>query len=127
MKNFLLMILATILLAIFGTLGFLYSFFTLHNGTRSKYYRAIAESLDQLGNVVCQDLFNQWMIRDVPVDGYWPHMAQAYSFGNIDETVSSVLGKNKRRGTLTPAGQWLDRLLDKMDKNHSIDSIEKNP
>lgn len=125
------MLLAITLLIPFGALGFLYSFFTLHNGTRGKYYRAIAESLDQHGNVVCKDLFNQWMLRDnrIPAlySSYAYQIIEYYEFGNVDETVSSVLGKNKLRGTLTPAGKWLDRLLDKMDKNHSIDAIEKNP
>ena len=116
MKNLLLIPLALILLTIFGVSGFFYSMFVTKS--HSKYFRAIAESLDQLGNTICQDLFNQWMLKGDD----W-----AYLFGNIDETVSSVLGKNKQRETLTASGRWLDRLLNTLDKNHSIDAIEKNP
>lgn len=119
MKNLLLIFVAIILLIPFGVMGFLYSLFTAQS--RSKYFRNIAESLDQLGNAVCQDLFNQWMTRTN--DNGIP----AYPFGNIDETVSSVLGKNKMRNTLTGSGKWLDRLLNKLDPGHSIDSIEDNP
>jgi hypothetical protein len=47
-------------------------------------------------------------------------------FGNEDETISGVIGKNKRLNTLTFAGRLLDKLLDTIDKNHSIDAIEED-
>jgi 8-oxo-dGTP diphosphatase len=42
----------------------------------------------------------------------------------VDETISSVLGKNKKANTLSKIGKGLDWILDILDKNHSIKSIE---
>ena len=47
-----------------------------------------------------------------------------YKFGNEDETISSVLGKNQLKGTFRIIGYCLNRILDKLEKNHSIKSIE---
>ena len=45
-------------------------------------------------------------------------------FGNPDETISSVIGKNKRANALTKTGRALSFLLDWVDSNHSLKSIE---
>lgn len=73
----------------------------------------IAVSIDQLGNVLMQHLLNLLWIRK---DGY--------PFGNRDETISSVLGRNKKFGTLTVFGKGIDRILDTIDPNHTLDSID---
>ena len=44
-------------------------------------------------------------------------------FGNIDETISSVLGKNQRFGHLTKFGKVICKILDTIDKNHCEKSI----
>lgn len=80
----------------------------------SIYFMTIAVSIDQSGNVFCKELFNDVLIKP-----------KGNQFGDEDETISSVLGRNKLAGTLTWAGQALDWVLDKLDKNHSIKSIEK--
>ena len=46
-------------------------------------------------------------------------------FGNFEETISSVLGKNQLKGTLTRTGKALVWVLDKIDKNHCKKSIKK--
>ena len=46
-----------------------------------------------------------------------------YHFGNSDETISSALGKNKENNTLTGFEKVIDNILDIIDKNHSLDSI----
>lgn len=92
---------------------------------RVKYFRDIAEWLDQGGGVLAQDLFNLWLLRD-KIDEKGKTI-KYYPFGNIDETPSSVIGKNKLLGTFTKEGKWIDRVLDRADKNHSIDAIEENP
>ena len=46
-----------------------------------------------------------------------------YKFGAEDETISSALGKNQRDNTLTKTGKKLVWILDKIDKNHCIKSI----
>lgn len=87
----------------------------LKNGTSevADWFYAWAISIDQLGNVVCKELFNDALIASLGVE-----------FGNPDETISSVLGKNKVQGTLTKTGKALDWILNKLDPNHSINSIE---
>jgi len=113
MKNFILIIIAIILAILLFPFGFVYALFTV---PKSAYFRGIAESIDQLGNHVMGPLFNQWMLR-----------GDYYKFGNIDETVSSALGKNQRKGTLTRSGRFLNWVLNAFDKNHSIDAIEETP
>jgi len=78
------------------------------------YYKNLSISLDQFGNVALAGLFNLLLIS-----------APYHLFGDPDETISSVLGKNKLKGTLTYLGKRLDALLNGLDKNHSIKSIEK--
>ena len=78
------------------------------------YYINLAISLDQFGNVAMSGLFNVTLIN-----------SDKHLFGNPDETISSVLGKNKINNSLAYLGRRLDALLNGIDKNHSIDSIEK--
>lgn len=73
----------------------------------------MATSIDVLGNVVCSELFNQVLINK-----------NGYKFGNRKETISSCIGKNKRADTLTKIGLILSAILDFIDKNHSLDSID---
>jgi hypothetical protein len=54
------------------------------------------------------------------------HKKTGYHFGLDGETISSALGKNVERGTLTIAGQALNWLLNKIQKNHAILSINNN-
>ena len=58
-------------------------------------------------------------------------LLNALTAGDADETVSSRLGKIKREhgGTIPaykPIAKTLDWLLDKVDRNHSIDAIEED-
>ena len=75
------------------------------------FYRS-AREIDVFANVVGSDLFNTIFIVD-----------QGYKFGNPKETISSVLGKNQRDKTLSPAGDVLRRILDLIDENHCLNSI----
>lgn len=77
------------------------------------YPFAIAHTIDILGNIVCADLFNITLIKH-----------NGYRFGVKTETISSVLGKNKLTNTLTRTGLLLANLLDSIDKNHCIKSIQ---
>jgi len=107
-----LLILAILLSIILFPIGFLFSMFYPKRG---KYLYKIALGIDQLGNVVCARLFNFFLI-DI----------EGHQFGNEDETISSVLGKNKRTNTLTLFGIALDMFLEKIDKNHNLDAIEED-
>jgi len=117
--GFLLFIIALLLVMIFFPIGVLFtivkSFILLDFSFISDYFRRLAISLDQFGNVSLGGLLNTLFI-----DGWSIH-----KFGDPDETISSVLGKNKKAETLKYLGKKLDCLLDKLDKNHSLNSIER--
>lgn len=106
MIGFILYIVSSLLKIIIGPICYLYGTII------SNEQLAIAK--DQYGNGVAKYLFNSLLIKK-----------EGYKFGNIDETISSVLGKNKRDNTLKFLGKILDYILDKLDKNHSIKSIDE--
>ncbi len=113
----LLFLISIILIVITGPLGLIYGFFSqlFTKGIKGigEFGLQLAISIDQLGNVLMQHLFNTlWITK------------QGYKFGNRDETISSALGKNKQLGTLTLFGRAIDQLLDFIDPNHSLNSID---
>jgi hypothetical protein len=79
---------------------------------KKEYFKSSAISLDRFGNREFRTLFNKVLITE-----------NGYQFGDIGETISSVLGKNERDNTLTKAGKFLVYILDKLDKNHAFKSI----
>ena len=83
----------------------------------------MAISVDQLGNVTCVSVFNRILVRDRLCDKKTGLMRSFERFGNPDETISSVLGKNKIAGTLTWLGRAIAWILDKIDDNHCVKSI----
>lgn len=117
LMGFVLLLISVLLLLITGPLGLIYgslhSLFTRGIKGMGEYFLQIAVSIDQLGNVLMQHLLNLLWIRP-----------GGYPFGNRDETISSALGRNKRDGTLTPFGKWIDGVLDRIDPNHSLNSID---
>lgn len=106
------LIVAILLSIILFPIGFLFSMF--YPG-RKKYIYNIALGIDQLGNVVCARLFNFFLI-DIT----------GHKFGNEDETISGVIGKNKHTNTLTGLGVVLDCILELLDKNHTVKAIEED-
>jgi len=87
-------------------LGFIYAFFTFGIDV-SKYFKSVAISIDQHGNVVLAPIMNDILIKKA-----------GYKFGNPDETISAVLGHNKKNGTLLFLGKWIADILNKIEKNH---------
>ncbi len=77
------------------------------------FFVEIAVSIDQLGNVIMQHLLNMLWLKE-----------GGYKFGNRDETISSALGKNKVQHTLSGFGKFIVALLDLIDNNHVLDSID---
>lgn len=80
----------------------------------NQYFFILAVSIDQLGNVVMQDFFNDLLITQ----------SSPHRFGHEDETISSVLGRNKSTNTLSKTGRALVNFLDRIDPNHVLNSIE---
>ena len=75
-------------------------------------FRSVAIWIDQIGNSVCRDLFNRCLITSA-----------GYKFGKVQETISSVLGKNQETWTLTLVGRAVVWVLDQLDKDHCRESI----
>ena len=73
---------------------------------------SLALWLDQIGNAVCRDMFNRLLIEQ---DGY--------KFGKVQETISSVLGKNQLLDKLSLTGRALVVLLELFEEDHCLKSI----
>lgn len=78
----------------------------------NKYFLDTAKSIDIWANREFRTLWNTYLIND-----------SGYKFGALNETISSVLGKNARDKTLTKTGVYLAKFLDFLDKNHCESSI----
>lgn len=109
--KFLLYIIARILAVALLPLGFIYSLFKKGLGN---YFYKMAIAIDQLGNVGLAPLFNDILIAPNSLN----------KFGNEDETISSVIGKNYKANKLKPLGMLLRNILHKLDPNHSVNAIE---
>jgi hypothetical protein len=90
--------------------------FNISNGEPNfwQYEWNLAMSIDQTLNVALQYTLNDTMIKNHSKDKY----------GNADETISGVTGKNQLADTLTWFGKLVNSGLNKLEKNHSINSIE---
>lgn len=119
MKNLILLLLATILYWAIVPITFLLTclFFlvTFKFNKLNIYLFDCAVSKDQHGGVYVRHLFNKMMT-----------IKGGYPFGNPDETISSVLGKNKKNSKLTVIGKTIDRILSAIDPGHSISAIEED-
>ena len=105
-----LFLISYLLSTVFLPLGFFYSVFK----RIPRYYFNIAISIDQLGNTVMQGLFNDILVKK-----------DRFRFGNPDETISSVLGKNKAIDNLTLLGKAIAWLLNKIQYHHVEKAIEQ--
>lgn len=82
-------------------------------GLSNKYFFETAIDLDKFGNRNFRTFLNVTM----KVKG-------GYEFGNVNETISSALGKNQRDDTLSWFGKIICKILDTIDKNHCKKSIK---
>lgn len=89
--------------------------FSLSKGEFMAWQKDLAISKDRYGNVLCKYMANATMITN-----------QGYKFGNGKETISSAIGKNVVRQTLTWFGRLWNRILEKLEKQHSLKSIDNN-
>lgn len=113
----LLFLISIVLIIITGSLGFVYGFFhslfTKGFSGMGEYFLKISISIDQLGNVMMQHLLNLLWVKK-----------GGYKFGNRDETISSALGRNNKLNTLTGFGKFIDKILNAIEQEHSLNSID---
>lgn len=81
----------------------------------SGYFLSTALNLDIFANREFRALWNSTLKKP-----------NGYKFGHFNETISGVLGKNKRENTLSCIGKALAFTLDTLDENHCINSIDDN-
>lgn len=81
---------------------------------RNTYLNEIAFTASCLLNIVCAEMFNSLLIEK-----------EGYQFGEVGETSSSVLGKNKLTDTLTDVGKFVCWSVELFYKNHFINNIQK--
>ena len=116
MKEILLLVVAVVLLYLLLPIVCIYMLFKYLGGGNGRVVKTwackTARSIDVFANVEAQELFNDVLIKN-----------GGYKFGNKLETISSVLGKNQRDGTLTRVGNGLRILLDKIEEDHCLKSI----
>jgi len=81
----------------------------------SKYLWNLSLSIDQTLNVCLQFILNDLM-----------RFPKGVNYGNPDESISGVTGKNQIKETLTLFGKAINWFLHKLEKDHSIKAIEKD-
>lgn len=106
MKGFILFLVAYIL-------GFFLTIVNFFFVSDSEYFEDTSISLDRFGNREYRTLFNRILIKK----------ESEYRFGDIRETISSVLGKNQEKGTLTRTGKILAFILNTLEKDHCKNAI----
>lgn len=84
---------------------------------RSKgYFKDSAINIDKFANREFRTGLNKTLIKS----------NSPFLFGDINETISSVLGKNEQFNFLTKFGKVICFILDAIDKNHCEKSIRWN-
>jgi hypothetical protein len=81
----------------------------------SDYLWRLATSIDQTLNACLPFILNDLM-----------RYPNGTNYGNIDETISGVTGKNQLSNSLTWFGKSVNWFLSKLEKDHSIKSIESD-
>jgi hypothetical protein len=81
----------------------------------NEYFYQTAIDIDRFGNHNFRTLLNLTLIKQ--------NVCFSYKFGDERETISSVLGKNKKIDRLSVAGRILCKILSLFDKDHCKKSI----
>jgi hypothetical protein len=104
-----LFIVAVFLGGILSCFGFIYGILKAVLGYCNTILLLCAIGIDRMGNVICADMFNDMLIKHTP---------DVHKFGNMNETVSRVLGINKKTNTLTKFGRGIANILNWIHPNH---------
>ncbi len=80
-----------------------------------KYLWEVSRSIDQTLNAILLFPLNDFMRKP-----------KGTNYGNPDETISGVTGKNQLSNSLTWFGKAVNWMLNKLEKDHCINAIEKD-
>ena len=119
-KSLFLILLAIVIFLLLLIPGILWQIISFFNKKETSTYLndvafSIAQCIDQLGNVVFQELFNDILITN-----------NGYKFGSSFHTISFVIGMNKSLNTLTRTGLVLYNILNKIQPNHCEIAVQQN-
>jgi hypothetical protein len=118
MIGYLLFLIARLVVVLSSPLGVLYTLVRRvvlgQSKTLGKYYIDMAYLYDVFVNVCWGDFFND-------VFGKWK---KGYRYGNAQDSISRVLGKNKALQQLTRFERWVAKKLNQVDKDH-VEKAEK--
>ena len=89
--------------------------FNALNVKKKGYFKDTAINIGRFGNREFRFSLNKYLILEKSPD----------RFGNIEETISSVLGKNQLSNNLTSFGNVIANILDIIEKDHCKKSIKK--
>ena len=114
-KSFLLFVLAICIFSILSVVGFFWTIVKLFYKAKissalqglNDYFFSLALSINQIGAVAFQGLFNDTLIK-----------GKGLPFGDEDKQISEVMGWNERYFELTKIGKTLVKILDKLDPKH---------
>jgi hypothetical protein len=116
-----LFIASKIVFPIASIIGFVYSLRYIVSprrfflGLNDKVYRS-AISNDQMANVWLKELLNDTCVKD-----------GGHLYGDEDDTISDITGRNERDNKLTRFGWGFTKFLSKvLGANHSLESIDEN-
>ena len=104
----LLFIIGIILSTVLFPIGIRYSILKMLTVFFARILLLVAIGMNRIGDGVRADLFNDILIKK----------DSEHKFGDIKETISRVLGLNKRKGTLTKLGMSVANILNKLHKDH---------
>ncbi len=116
MRGVIHLLIAVILSSIFLPIGLIYSVGKRLFDAIDSYTYSIAYNINRLANVVCADLFNDTLIKRKHVN--------KFSFGTDGKSISYCIGRNLMIGSLSKAGLILNRLLDLIEKRHTLKAVE---
>jgi hypothetical protein len=114
------MALSVFLFVVIGFIGLMYGIFKclclFKWRDLNDYFLNIAESIDRLGNVVA----GTFLMNDIMSS------EKCYRFGNGRETISKVMGKNKKMKTITEIENNFAKILNRIEPNHVEKASEEN-
>lgn len=135
-KQLLLFLIAVTLVCMFIIPNLIYTIIKGAIGHRVKdwwkeigdYFYTLAYSLDTFANVLCESAMNTVLIKNDTI--FISHSSGNIikvdlRFGELNETISKVLGRNKHYENLSLYGIFLANLLNYIDKNHVEDAFNK--
>jgi hypothetical protein len=100
-------------------------------GKVDKYFYDMAHSVDQFGNVNCQNLFNHILIskkyrKEINTTTKYYENSSYHKFGNVDDTISYIIADNQVKSTLSNFGKFWARLLNFVDTTKEGTHLEKS-